>query len=134
MISLKRILREAGMEAAPLEGKSKTNAKSWVLGKVKKFGTGMHSDAYWHPIQNIWKEFDKLGLDWVPTGAMYEHTEVRLADGQKASVPIRKIWTFEITFFNNRQKKDTLYGRIIAAGAGPEEDPLEKYDVVITVS
>jgi len=49
-------------------------------------------------------------------------------------VPMRKIWQFEIPFTSERGRKGTLYGRVVAAGAGSVEEPLDKYDVTAYVS
>ena len=67
------------------------------------------------------------------TGAKYEEEMNTRSDGGRFSVPVRKIWTFEVKFVNNRDKDDILYGRITAAGAGSVEDPLDRYDVTVTL-
>jgi hypothetical protein len=135
MIRLKDLLNEAKFGGEnPLDGKSKTNAKNWVHGKVDKMTKGIWGDEYWQPIARVFKEMDKLQLNWHQTGAKYQQETVTFADGSRHSVPVRKIWTFEVDFINNRDKKDTLYGRIVAAGAGSVEEPLAKYDVVFTIS
>lgn len=123
-----------GRGSDPLNGKSKTNASNWVHGKVDKITKGFFSDDYWTPIHKIFKEFHRLRLNWTLTGSKYEEEMTTFNDGSRYSVPIRKIWTFEISFINNKDKEDTLYGRIVAAGAGPIEDPLARYDVVVVVS
>jgi hypothetical protein len=66
-------------------------------------------------------------------GANYEEEMATFSDGGRFSVPVRKIWKFEVKFVNNRDKDDVLYGRITAAGAGSVEDPLERYDVTVTL-
>ena len=136
MLKLKDILIEStpthGSE--PLDGKSKTNAKNWVLSKINKYTKGFFSDEYWQPIQKVFAELDKQGLNWVPMGNQYDAEYVTLHDGSRYNVPVRKVWTFAITFINNRDKIDALYGRIVASGAGPAESPLDRYDVVITLS
>lgn len=136
MIRLKELLLSEAPFGGdnPLDGKSKTNAKNLVIGKVKKFTNGFFSDEYWRPVNQVFKEFERLHLNWVGTGATYEQERVELRDHSHASVPIRKIWTFEIKFRNNRDKPDVLFGRIVAAGAGPVESPLDRYDVTLTVS
>lgn len=135
MIRLKDLLRETtGHGSPPIDGKSKTNASNWVHGKIRKYTTGFFADEYWNPIQKVFKEFDNLGLNWHSTGARYEEERVTLGDKSSVSVPIRKRWTFEIKFLNNRDKDDTLYGNIVASGSGPVESPLDRYDVTITVS
>ena len=134
MIRLKDLLSEATLDTNPLDGKSKTNAKNWVLTKANKLTKGMFGDEYWHGPNSIWKEFDKIGLNWNMTGNKYEHEDVTLSDGSRANVPVRKIWTFEVRFVNNNDKEDSLFGRVVAAGAGPIDNPLDKYDIVVTLS
>lgn len=137
MIKLKDlVLREVsntqGSDA--LDGKSKTNAKNWVLGKINRHTKGFYRDNSWRPIHAIWKDFDKLRLKWHMTESHYEEEMITTSDGSRYSVPIRKIWSFEVCFVNNRDKEDRLYGRIVAAGAGSVEDPLDRYDVNVTLS
>ena len=85
---------------------------------------GFFSDQYWKPIQNLWKNFDKAGIPYVITKSYYESERV----GDQV-VPVRKVWVFEVSFINDRGRPSTVYGQVIAAGAGSIEDPLEKYDV-----
>lgn len=141
MIRLKHILlSEASTFPAnwssdnPLDGKSKSNASNWVHSKVNKFTRGKFSDEYWHPIQRIFKEFDNLRLNWTPGKTWYDEESVRLQDGSRTSVPVRKTFEFTIDFRNNRDKEDVLYGRMVAAGAGSVEEPLKSYDVTLTVN
>ena len=122
------------LKADPLEGKSKTNAKNWVLGKINKHTRGVHRDEYWQPVQAMFKEMERLGIKYIPTGGRYEEEVVRFADGQRHRVPVRKKWTFEIDFMNNRDGNDKLYGVITATGNGPVETPLDSYDVNVTLS
>lgn len=136
MISLKELLLSEAPFGGdnPLDGKSKANAKNFVMSKTNKFTKGFFSDEYWKPVNQVYKELTKLHINWVGTGATYEQERVELSDRSHASVPIRKIWTFEIKFRNNRDKPDVLFGRMVAAGAGPVESPLDRYDVTLTVS
>lgn len=131
-ILLGEIMNTHGSE--PLDGKSKTSAANWVHGKIKKHTSGFFTDEYWKPIQSMFKDFDKLGLKWVSTGARYEEARIRTNHGDTFVVPVRKVWTFEISFINNRDKGDILHGRIVADGAGPADSPLDKYDVTVTVN
>ena len=126
MIRLKNLLPEAIMEgpapthgSPPIDGKAKPSASNWIHGKVDRLLKGFFSDNDWKPIIALWKEFDKLGLNWHSTGSKYQDEYVRFSDGQKHYIPTGKVWTFEIKYVNNRQKPATLYGRIVASGAGP---------------
>ena len=62
---------------------------------------------------------------------------ITFSDGGRHSVPVRKIWSFEIHFLNNIGKEGkaaVIHGNITAAGAGSVEDPLDRYDVTVTLS
>jgi len=139
--STKKYVKEHGLlETAlptsgspPIDGKSKTNARNWIQGKIKNITSGFFNDEYWQPIQKLWKEFEKLELNFTPMGSKYEHYGITFSDGQTHNIPVRKIWKFEIRFLNNRDKADVIYGTITAAGAGPHEDPLDRYDVTVTL-
>lgn len=85
---------------------------------------GFFSDQYWKPIQGLWKNFEKAGIPFGITKSDYEHEEM---GGQR--VPVRKVWRFEVEFLNERGRPTTVYGQVVAAGAGPVDDPLAKYDV-----
>ena len=149
MIRLKKLLSESTREyvkrqglletalpttgSPPIDGKSKQNARNWIVGKTKNITSGFFRDDYWQPIQKVWKEFDRLGLNWNGTDNKYHEEEVMFSDGSKHYIPVRKTWNFEVRFINNRDKNDVIYGVVTAAGAGPVESPLDKYDVTLTV-
>lgn len=82
--------------------------------------TGMFRDQYWKPIQGLWKAFEQAGIPFSITKSEYE---------KENGVPVRKVWQFEVNFMNERGRPTTVYGRVVAAGAGPVDDPLEVYDV-----
>ena len=85
---------------------------------------GFFSDQYWKPIQGIWKNFERAGIPFAITKSDYEHEQM---GGQR--VPVRKVWRFEVEFKNDRGRPTTVYGQVVAAGAGSVDDPLDKYDV-----
>ncbi len=137
MIRMKELLLEkqvSGDMDDPLHGKTKANASNWVHTKVDKLLKGFFTDEYWKPIQAMFKELDRLRVNWVSTGARYHEERVTLSDGSSAVVPVRKTWTFEIKFQNNRDKQVVLYGHLTAHGAGMPASPLDRYDLALTVS
>lgn len=85
---------------------------------------GVHRDEYWKPVNALWKAFTAAGIPYTITKADYEHERV---EGQY--IPVRKVWQFEVPFTSEVGRPGTVYGRVIAAGAGPVGDPLAAYDV-----
>lgn len=86
---------------------------------------GIHRDQYWKPVHAIWKALENEGLEFSITKSEYEHESL---GGSR--VPVRKVWHFEIPFLTERGQMSRVHGRVVAAGAGSSEDPLEAYDVV----
>jgi hypothetical protein len=86
---------------------------------------GLFSDEGWEQVNKIWNVLDENGINWAMTNSQYAQDE----EGNL----IRKEWKFEIYFSNKNNKPTTLYGTIVAAGAGSVNDPLEKYDLVAMV-
>ena len=97
---------------------------------------GIFSDDSWVPVHEIFKTIDSLGLSYTITSTEYgvspsfQQTWTR----EKWKIPNDyKEWKFEIDFTNNRGKPDKLYGSVIASGCGQISEPLEKYDLVVTM-
>jgi len=121
---VERFLQRRAFKGNPLDNQDQRKAArmvNQVIGRVNL--RGFFSDEFWRPVQAIWKALGDAGLPFAITKSEYE-----AAPGTRFP-PIRKVWTFEIPYTNKRGRKATVYGRVVAAGAGPEEDPLSTYDV-----
>jgi hypothetical protein len=110
----------------PLDGKSNQQARSFINTKIIPASPGFYSDTSWEGIKKIWEAMDASGIDWNITDNHYLHNE--------KGIPWGKEWRFEIKFINNRGKPTTLYGVVMASGAGPVNDPLARYDITAYVS
>ena len=119
-----------------VDGLSKQQAVRNIHKQVDPIVKGFFKDEYWKPIHDVWKKMEAMDLDVDIIGTEYYKTDAGMTGKYKSmgGVPAGKIWTFEINFINNRQKKNKIRGRITAAGAGSVQDPLDKYDVTITMS
>lgn len=124
--AMRSLHKEAAVNA--LDGMPKRKAKDVVNRLMDPHTKGMFRDQYWTPINAIWSVLGKQDIPFAITRAEYEY------DGDRSNGPVRKVWTFEIDFKNERGHADTLYGRITAAGAGSVADPLGVYDVTAYVS
>ncbi|MFW5879941.1 MAG: hypothetical protein ACOCUV_03870 [bacterium] len=109
----------------PLNGKSNASARNYVNKLIRPYTKGLFSDEGWKQVNKIWNVLDENGINWAMTNSQY-------AQDEKGNL-IRKEWKFEIYFSNKNNKPTTLYGTIVAAGAGSVNDPLEKYDLVAIV-
>jgi len=123
LIRVARLL--LSVKAAEIEGEPKRKALRIINKLIDPLTKGLHKDTGWRPVNDIWTLFNNMGLDWRITKSEYEHEN---------GVPVRKVWTFEIEYENDRGKPTTLYGRVVGSGAGRVSDPLESYDVTAYVS
>ena len=109
------------LQDSPLDGMPRRKVVSLVNKVIERSRLGgFFSDQYWKPIQGLWKNFERAGIPIAITKSDYE---------KEMGVPVRKVWRFEVEFKNDRGRPTTVYGQVVAAGAGSVEDPLEKYDV-----
>jgi hypothetical protein len=86
----------------------------------------MFSDQSWEAVNKVWKILSAAAIDWHSVGSEYQKND--------QGISIRKEWKFEIGFLNNNGRQTTLYGTVIASGAGSVADPLERYDIIAYVS
>lgn len=109
----------------PLDGMSKPRAKAWLYKNLLHHTKGMFRDQYWRPINRIWETLNKEGVTFSINSSEYRKDD--------KGVPAAKSWRFEVSFVDDRNRKQTLYGTVTAAGAGSVKDPLDMYDVNIVL-
>jgi hypothetical protein len=111
----------------PLDGLARPKALRIVQHTIASVDTrGAFRDDHWAPVQAIWKALKAQGISFSINKSQYEsETGTNLRD----TTPVRKVWEVWVPFTNAKARPDNIYIRIVAAGAGPVEDPLEVYDV-----
>lgn len=110
-----------------IDGMTKNKAKNTIYKATKKCTHNkLYKDSYWKGPQCVWDAFDSLELSWHITKSEYQHDK-----SMSDSMPVRKVWEFEIFFSNNKGKTIKLGGNLTAAGAGSIDNPLDKYDLVL---
>ena len=108
----------------PLNGMDARKAKNWVNKLIAPLAKGLFKDESWRPVYDIWEVMTAMGIDWVSTGNKYLHKNGEMSGKQ---------WKFEVSYVNKNGRPATLYGVIVASGAGTVEYPLEQYDLVAYV-
>lgn len=109
-----------------LDGMTKVTAKNNVNRLLSRYSKGFFTDDSWKPVNTIWKAMNAAAINWVMTGSQYRENDEGL--------PSSKEWKFEVYFDDKNGRHKTLYGIIIASGAGSVSDPLSRYDLVAYVS
>jgi hypothetical protein len=127
---LVRLARTVVADELPsaLTGMNKRQAVRFVNRMMDKHTKGFFKDNSWRPVHAIFKEMTDRVIHYELKSAKYG----RSSPGQ--GMDDHKRWKFEIPFENDRGRPTTLYGVIVASGAGSVEDPLERYDLVAYVS
>jgi len=125
-MNIEKDILKLAEEINPLNGFRKAKAINVVNKILRKHTSGFFTDEYWKPIQETWSELTKEGIDYELDKTQYFK--------DKEGNPNRKEWYFTVYFINNRGKKNTLYGLIVASGAGSIDYPLDRYDVVAYAS
>lgn len=127
-MKLKHLIPEDLERKFPLDGLKKKQAINYITKTYDIYNRfkGFFSDNAWQPINTLIGEIQK---DNIPL-------EIQKTEYYKDTNgnPAGKIWTCEIPFINQNNRQDKLYVRITAAGAGSVKDPLDRYDITITIS
>lgn len=114
-----------GMEPSALDGKTKKAATD-MINKIMDPPSGIFRDEYWQGVTQVKKNLEKAGIFFIQTSAEYKRNS--------KGVDVSKEWKLEFPFKDNTGKSVTVYGVIIASGAGSADDPLSSYDVVAYAS
>lgn len=109
-----------------LEGMSKRKAKKLVNEILADETKGFFKDDTWRGVYDAFDALEKEGIEPLVEDTYYSH--------DRNGVPESKTWEFIIKFVNDKDKEVELPGIIVAAGAGSENDPLERYDLAGYVS
>ena len=123
-------VKEDSTEPSGIRGLNKTNAKRklYKILKVDSFTKNkIYSDTSWQPIRAMFKLLQDAGIEYVISKTEYQKN-------QYSEEPTSKRWSVEISFKNDKQIDSKLYLNIVAGGAGSVQDPLGKYDLVVTLS
>lgn len=133
MNNFKTWLEENGPN--PLDGLRNDVARKKINQILHGVANGIFQDDHWGGVKRVWDTLDENKIPWTLMNSEYgvSPSFAQTFTGPKWRIPNDfKQWKFEIKFTNNNQKETTLYGVVIAS-AGSIEDPLEKYDVTVTV-
>lgn len=106
-------------------GMSKAKLKSTIYKMIGDATKKIYSDQYWNGVKKIWDVLDALELDW------YIHKTEYKTYNKENKMPDAKEWRFQMKWFDNKGKSQTIGGIVTAHGAGSVEDPLDRYDVTI---
>lgn len=123
LVAIARDLTAFGEENS-LDGMKNSKARREVQNVLRRnTPKGILYDDYWRGPKQVWKALDAAAFDWELTDNFYDKED---------GMPVRKTWKFEIHFKNEKGRDTTIYGTLVAAGAGSVDDPLESYDVIVT--
>jgi len=112
-------------KVSAIDGMSKQRAKTYINKLMEKHSKGFFDDISWNPVNKILKDMREDEIDFY-TDSVYKKNEEGKSNSKK--------WTLTISFINNKGKEQKLVGYIIASGVGPDEDLLDRYDIVAYVS
>ena len=111
---------------------SQTKTKQQAINKIYQIKhDGIYHDEGWQGVHDLIHGIEELGADvtYSPCNSSL-YTNGYPNDGSISS----KCYEIQIKFINALEKEITINGRIICSGCGPVSDPLESYDVVMTLN
>jgi DNA-directed RNA polymerase subunit RPC12/RpoP len=121
-MSVKDIMNEV---ISPISDMDKRRAVKWLYNNVVKNTNGLFKDEYWEPINKFFKDIRDMGIDIELVGNKYHHND--------NGTPDSKWWRFRIQFTTDKYKVGIINGIITAHGAGSVQNPLDKYDISVSM-
>jgi hypothetical protein len=112
-------------ESSAIDGKSKQSAINAIYKVQGNTFRGIFRDEYWTPVNKFFKDLSTAGINHY-----IDKTEYRKDEN---GTPNAKAWDLVFEFKNDKGKPAVIHGKIIAAGAGSQKDPLDAYDLVLTM-
>ena len=121
---INRIFNLFESEQSVLNGKSKQSAKNYLYKVLSPIVDGFFSDENWIPINTIFKNLTKMGIDYEIDKTFYDQNFPHTS----------KTWQFKIMFTDSMGRQQTLNCQLKAHGAGSVQDPLNRYDVTFLIN
>lgn len=112
------------------EKKTKQNAIRYIYNKINT--KGIFRDTDWSGLRKVTDQIRNLGVDLTiaPTNDSWHKSGYAVND---KNIPTEKRYDIEISFKNIDNKEIVIKGQIACQGAGSVEDPLDAYDIVMTL-
>ena len=108
-----------------LNGFTLAKARRFLSKGILPLISGFYTDVYWQGPQKVWDYLRSHDIDYGIVSANYKHN----AD----YVPISKEWQVEIAFVDDKGKDRIIRGLLTAHGAGSVKDPLDAYDLTMSI-
>jgi len=112
------------------EKKTKQNAIRYIYNKINT--KGIFRDTDWSGLRKVTDQIRNLGVDLTiaPTNDSWHKSGYAVND---KNIPTEKRYDIEISFRNIDNKEIVIKGQIACQGAGSVKDPLDAYDIVMTL-
>ena len=108
-----------------LNGKTLAVARSFLTRNILPLIGGLYRDEYWSAPKKVWDFLRSHDVDYSIVSAEYKHTD----DG----IPCSKTWHVDINFTDKKGKERVVRGTLVAHGAGSVQDPLDAYDMTMSI-
>lgn len=112
------------------EKKTKQNAIRYIYDKINT--KGIFRDTDWSGLRKVTDQIRNLGVDLTiaPTNDSWHKAGYAVND---KNVPTEKRYDIEINYRNIDGKEMAIKGQIACQAAGSVKDPLDAYDIVMTL-
>ena len=108
-----------------LNGMTLVKARKFLSRNIRPLLNGLYRDDYWSAPKKVWNYLKAQDIDYGIVSAEYKHT----SDG----IPCSKTWRLDISFNDKAGKERVLRGTLVAHGAGSVKDPLDAYDMTMSI-
>lgn len=108
-----------------LQGMSLSRARAFLSRSILPLIGGIYRDDYWLGPKKVFDFLRESDIDYGIVSAEYRHDE--------SGIPCSKVWKVDLPFVDNKGKERLIRGTLTAHGAGSVRDPLDAYDLTMSI-
>lgn len=116
------------MNESSLNGLNLPKARKAIEKVVYANIGGLYRDDYWNGPKKIWDALTKANIDFTVMGNRYRKDKSDPMGPDKS-----KEWDVEFHFVDDKGNQKVIHGLLTAHGAGSVKDPLDAYDMTMSV-
>lgn len=112
--------------ASILDGMKKPKARNHLQKVLLPLIKGLYRDDAWRGATKVWNALNEMNANWSISDSKYRQDK-------DSGLNVSKLWNFEVEFLDDKGKVQKILGALTAHGAGSVKDPLDAYDMTMSI-
>ena len=112
----------------PLNGLTLAKARNFLVKGIYPLIGGIYRDNYWQGPKKVWDHLNANDVSYAIVSTRYDKDPI-----DPMGVDKSKTWIVKFDFVDAKGKAQEITGTLTAHGAGSVKDPLDAYDMTMSI-